>query len=106
MSGIDTDAIRRLMERLRSEDEHETEQAIGHLLDQADAGVFERAADEIDRLRARMAELESAIRSVQREHRKMPLARGCDICAPQDEGWPCLTRKELDAVLPPEEEQR
>ena len=61
--------------------------------------------DEIDRLRARVAELEYAIRSVQREHRKMPLARGCDICAPQDEGWPCLTRNELDAVLPPEGEQ-
>lgn len=62
-------------------------------------------ADEIDRLRARVAELEVVVRSVQRKHRKLQFARACDICAPQDQRWPCLTREELDAVLPPEGEQ-
>lgn len=59
-------------------------------------------ADEIDRLRERVAELEAAIRAVQRKHRKLQFARACDICAPQDQRWRCLTRMELDAVLPPE----
>ena len=64
--------------------------------------------DEIDRLTARVAELEAAIRTVQGEHRPERQGAGlnwCRICAPQDGSWPCLVRMELDAVLPPEEEQ-
>lgn len=52
MSQVDTDAVRRLMDRLRSADPAEAEVAIGHLIDWADVGVFERAADELDALRA------------------------------------------------------
>ena len=55
MSTVDTAAIRRLMDRLRSGDPVEAEAAIGHLIDWADVGVFERAADEIDRLRTEQA---------------------------------------------------
>ena len=59
-------------------------------------------------LRARVAELERAIRLVQDMH--VPEISGyeahCHICSPQDGSWPCLVRMELDAVLlPPEEEQ-
>ena len=65
--------------------------------------------DKIDRLRARVAELEAAIRLVQDMH--VPEISGyeahCHICSPRDGDWPCLVRMELDAVvLPPEEEQR
>ncbi len=58
--------------------------------------------DEIDLLRARVAELESAIRAVQWEHAKVVTAHGtwCRICSPQDGSWPCVARMELDAVLP------
>ena len=53
-----------------------------------------------DELQARVATLESAIRSVQSEHRPDG-AGGCRVCSP----WRCLVWLELDAVLPPEEEQ-
>jgi hypothetical protein len=52
------------MDRLRSADEHECEQAIRHLLDQADVGVFERAADELDGLRAEVERLRAENRKL------------------------------------------
>ena len=59
--STDTQAVRLLMERLRSVDEHEAEAAIGHLLEQADVGVFERMADELDAALARIEELEKVV---------------------------------------------
>ena len=61
---VDTEAIRRLMERLRSTAEMECETAIGHLLEQADVGVFERAADELDDLRVEIEARDKFIASL------------------------------------------
>ena len=61
--------------------------------------------EEVGMLHARVAELEGAIRAVQGNHWELKLgAKGCSTCAPQDGGWPCLVRLALDAVLPPEKQ--
>ena len=103
--STDTEAIRRLMDRLRSTDEHETEAAIGHLLEQADVGVFERMAEELDALRAEVERLRGGLEAVLEGHtcdpefpETHPWAR-CTICSPQEKRWPCVTVLEARAAL-------
>ena len=103
--STDTQAVRLLMERLRSVDEHEAEAAIGHLLEQADVGVFERMADELDAALARIEELEKGLRAILEGHacdpefpETHPWAR-CTICSPQEKRWPCATVLEARAAL-------
>ncbi|MDA8332760.1 MAG: hypothetical protein M0027_16440 [Candidatus Dormibacteraeota bacterium] len=70
------------------------------------AKLAQERDDEIDRLRERVAELEAAIRAVQAEHvqDEWVCRSFCRICSRKYGLWPCLTRVDLDAVLPPEEQ--
>ena len=107
-NGTDTDELRWLADRLRSIDEGAAEAVVRRWLARVGVDIFDSAADEIDRLRERVAELEAAIRTVLSDHE--PIWNGyyswCQICSPADSSWPCGVRLELDAVvLPPEEER-
>lgn len=67
VSDTDTDELRWLADRLRSTDEGEAEPVIRRWLARVGVDIFDSAADEIDRPRGRVDELEWYVRSAVHE---------------------------------------